>query len=486
MKSKIDIVTYILISFVVVLFLTGAIIDIKHGKKLLDNQIKFLEKSIKNEYKKRLEESVDSTINYIDSVYKHSLEEHSSLHSVEQNVREYLYKNIHDTTRYTWINKIVNFDGGDDYAIRLIHPNLKDSEGIYLSTKATDIKGNHPYLEELNGVKKDGELYFTYFFKQLDSDVITEKLSYAKLYKELDWVIATGIAINSLNQIILEEKKKYLKEYEEFYYIKISVIIFLLIVLIIIILWLKRMVYHLIQENMKEKDQTILQQARLASLGSMINNIIHQFKQPLSSISTVGTAIKLEKEEKMLDDEKLDSYADNIVNSVSYMAQTMETFRNFTKRDKEYKLISIQSEIEKAKIITQGMMIDNNILLKDDVDYENVIKIELVEGELLQVIVNLINNAKDLFKEKNIEKPWIKINLEEKQDMIIITVEDNAGGVDEEIRKKIFDPYFTTKSSKEGSGLGLHMSKNIVESLGGEISVKNASDGAKFIILLFK
>lgn len=98
-----------------------------------------------------------------------------------------------DDGSYIWINEILNYEGGENYAIRKVHPNLPNTEGIYLSTDMTDVKGNHPYLTELQGIKKDGELYFSYYFKELNSDTVSRKLTYAKLYKEFDWVIAMGV-----------------------------------------------------------------------------------------------------------------------------------------------------------------------------------------------------------------------------------------------------------------------------------------------------
>ena len=103
---------------------------------------------------------------------------------------------------YIWVNEIVNYEGGYNYAIRRVHSNLPDTEGSYLNTFDTDIKGNKPYLEELNGVKKDGEIFFAYYFKKANSDEISEKISYAKLYKDFDWVIATGVQIDEIDKYV--------------------------------------------------------------------------------------------------------------------------------------------------------------------------------------------------------------------------------------------------------------------------------------------
>jgi len=99
---------------------------------------------------------------------------------------------------YIWVNEVVNFDGGLNYAIRRVHPNLRDTEGAFLSTETRDVKGNRPYLTELEGVKKDGRIFFTYFFKRKDSEEISEKLTYAELYRDYNWIIAMGIHLDDI------------------------------------------------------------------------------------------------------------------------------------------------------------------------------------------------------------------------------------------------------------------------------------------------
>lgn len=106
---------------------------------------------------------------------------------------------------YIWINHILDYGGGEGYAIRLVHPNLPDTEGMLLSTAMEDIKGNRPYLEELTGIRSEGEITFDYFFKKKDSEEISHKLSYAKLYKPYDWVIATGVYLDDVDELIREE-----------------------------------------------------------------------------------------------------------------------------------------------------------------------------------------------------------------------------------------------------------------------------------------
>jgi diguanylate cyclase (GGDEF)-like protein len=135
--------------------------------------------------------------------------------TIDNLVKESTAQEIHNSyfadDTYIWVNEVINYVGGDGYAIRKIHPNLPETEGMLLSTNMTDIMGNFPYLEELEGVKQNGEVFFTYFFKKLDSDKISEKLTYAKLYKEFDWIIAMGIHLDDMQTYIdkanIESKK---------------------------------------------------------------------------------------------------------------------------------------------------------------------------------------------------------------------------------------------------------------------------------------
>lgn len=135
-----------------------------------------------------------------------------------------------DEGTYIWVNEILNYQGGDDYAIRRIHPNLPDTEGTYLSTNTTDIKGNHPYQMELDGINKQGEVFFSYYFKELNSDQESKKLTYAKLYKDYNWVIAMGIYLDDLQPYMdhIDEESKALVS-------KLTIILVVLFIAILII-----------------------------------------------------------------------------------------------------------------------------------------------------------------------------------------------------------------------------------------------------------
>ncbi|AFS77617.1 diguanylate cyclase [Gottschalkia acidurici 9a] len=125
---------------------------------------------------------------------------------IDDIIKKQIHDEIHNSKfsndAYIWINEVVNYEGGDNYAIRRVHPNLTDTENELLSTNTKDIKGNHPYLTELNGVKKNGEIFFNYYFQKKNSNIISEKLTYAKLYKEYDWIIAMGVYMDDIESYV--------------------------------------------------------------------------------------------------------------------------------------------------------------------------------------------------------------------------------------------------------------------------------------------
>ncbi len=221
----------------------------------------------------------------------------------------------------------------------------------------------------------------------------------------------------------------------------------------------------------------------MAQMGEMIGNIAHQWRQPLSTISTAASGMKLEKEFDMLNDEKFNESCDIIVKNTLHLSKTIDTFRNFIKEKKEKKKVIVQDRINIALDIIEASIKDNHIELINKIDYTKPIEYVMTVGELSQVIINIFNNAKDILLLNNIKSPWIKVNLQQDNNIIRITIEDNAGGVPEDIIDKIFDPYFTTKHQSQGTGLGLHMSYQIInDHLDGLLYVKNTEYGAKFFI----
>jgi PAS domain S-box-containing protein len=240
-------------------------------------------------------------------------------------------------------------------------------------------------------------------------------------------------------------------------------------------------------EVLKNKEQlsTLEQQSRLAALGEMIGNIAHQWRQPLSVITVAATGMKLHKDVGNLSDERINDAVNNINESAQYLSKTIDTFRNFVKENKELKRVVIQNCIDSALTIVKAALKNNNIELINTIDYSNPIHVTMLEGEFSQVIINIVNNSKDILLQKKIEDPWVKLELTkgDNKEIVILSIEDNGGGIPENVMPRIFDPYYTTKHQSQGTGLGLHMSYRIItESLHGKLYAKNTKEGAKFFI----
>ncbi len=239
------------------------------------------------------------------------------------------------------------------------------------------------------------------------------------------------------------------------------------------------------QELLQQQKLNILEQSKNAQMGEMIGNIAHQWRQPLSVISTSASGMQVEKDMNILNDEKFKDYTNLIMKNTEFLSKTIDIFRDYIKEDKEKKTVVLQDRINIAIDITKSSLKNNYIRIINNINNMEVIQITMVVGELSQVIINILNNSKDIIKEKMLNDGWIKIDLKKIGNNAIITIEDNGGGVPSSIIDKIFDPYFTTKHKLIGTGLGLHMSKEIIEkSLNGNLSIKNSDNGAVFTIML--
>ena len=245
----------------------------------------------------------------------------------------------------------------------------------------------------------------------------------------------------------------------------------------------------------KEKEKLLRQQSKLAQMGEMISMIAHQWRQPLGAISSAVFSIKTKivsnrydlsiknQREEFL--EFLNKKHISINEYVQFLSTTIDDFRGFYKPDKQKEIVSINEPIKKALQIVQKSMKSKGISFTIDYSVDN--DIALYKNEMIQVILNILKNSEDNFKEKSIKNGKIKIVTKKEDTDYIISICDNGGGIDENILLNIFDPYFSTKNEKNGTGLGLYMSKIIVEEHNcGKLEVKNKEDGVCFIIRLNK
>ena len=233
----------------------------------------------------------------------------------------------------------------------------------------------------------------------------------------------------------------------------------------------------------REKDKQMLQQSRLVQMGEMISMIAHQWRQPLAAISATSATIELKASFHRLTDDIAMEKARNISDYSQHLSMTIDDFRNFFRPDKEKKETRYDELIRSVLGIIEVSVVTQNIKLVQELDCHETFS--SYPNELKQVILNLIKNAEDVLLEKEVEAPCIKIKTYTEEGQYILEVSDNAGGIDEEIMEHVFDPYFSTKKAREGTGLGLYMSKTIIEEhCSGILSVFNAKEGAVFRITL--
>lgn len=228
-----------------------------------------------------------------------------------------------------------------------------------------------------------------------------------------------------------------------------------------------------------KQEKILIQKSKMASMGEMIANIAHQWRQPLSQISGLFFDIDSAYTYKELNKKYLDERVNEANDLLEYMSKTIDDFRNFFNPNSKKEDFLIKDAVLNATKIVKSMLEINNIKLI--VQVENDYKINGYKNEYSQAIMNIITNAKDILIERSIQNPCIKIYLEENE-KVVLCIEDNANGVNKDIIEKIFDPYFTTKYDY-GTGIGLYMTKLIIEEkMNGSIKVININQGAKFSI----
>jgi PAS domain S-box-containing protein len=234
-------------------------------------------------------------------------------------------------------------------------------------------------------------------------------------------------------------------------------------------------------ERGKQKDKTLFQQSKLAQMGEMISIIAHQWRQPLTAISATSSdlfmKIMLDNYDKKYFNEKLE----NIDELSQHLSSTIDDFRNFYKEDKKKEYVLYSDIVKGALQIVETSLKDKKVNVSTNFNCQA--QIYTLPNELRQVILNLIKNAEDVLIEKEVENPSIGIRTYDDESYSYLEIQDNGGGIPDEIIEKIFDPYFSTKTKKDGTGLGLYMSQIIVrDHSNGELLISNSGDGACFTI----
>ena len=235
----------------------------------------------------------------------------------------------------------------------------------------------------------------------------------------------------------------------------------------------------------KEKRQNAImnQQSRLASMGEILENIAHQWRQPLNQVSWIMNDTLIKTQLGDSDEINIEELAKKVNHHVQFLSETVEDFRRFVDHS------DIPQTFNLKKVIKSTILLIKETLIRSQINIElycaNDIKFKGYENDIKHVVMNIINNARDAFEENKIEKGLIIIRVYHEKDELQITITDNAGGIPKPILKNIFEPYFTTKHKTKGTGLGLYLSKTMVERVKGSIEVPSIINGkTTFLITL--
>ncbi len=224
--------------------------------------------------------------------------------------------------------------------------------------------------------------------------------------------------------------------------------------------------------DIKRKENMLHQQSKLASMGEMMQNIAHQWRQPLSAISIAASGIKLNKELEILEDDEMYEQLDDIVDRTEFLSTTIDDFQNFLKQNQPKSEFSLKESVEKVlKLIKSNIAVSDINIYQE---YQEDFFINGIANEFIQSLLNILNNAKDALVLNDIKDRVIVIKTKKVINNVELTIQDSAGGIPENIISKIFEPYFTTKHQSQGTGLGLYMTyQMIVDKMNGKIDVSN-------------
>jgi signal transduction histidine kinase len=416
-------------------------------------------------------------------------------------------------SNYFFVYEVKKMQGGDEFARLMVNPNRPELVGTLISTNVKDTNGKRFREDFLKDIRNNKESFTQYTYKKPYSDEIKQKLSYFKYYEQWNWIIAVGIYTDDIESEIAIKKKDLEVKIKNQVIQNVVLFVMFLSIAILISIAISQKIDEVLKsyenkvklnakeleelnesleikvqkeiEKNREKEQLLVQKSKFIALGEMISNIAHQWRQPLSELSSILMYIKFKQSIKALDENTMNQKLQEADKVLDFMSHTIDDFRNFFMPKKEKEEFYLNKVVDVVINIVSSTLKNYDIRLEINIDEKIVLKTYLNEYE--QVLLNIINNAKDVLIEKRVEKPYIKIRAQEEVNHIILTIEDNGGGVLVEPKGKIFEPYFTTKENSNGTGIGLYMSKIIVEkNMKGKLRVKNTKEGAKFAIIIPK
>ena len=391
----------------------------------------------------------------------------------EKQVQEKVLKRIH-TTKYDKYGYIFVL-GYNGVVLNYFNSDLLNKNALEIPNLKEQT------LRIINFARSEKAGFITYHkIPNPQNNIPTKKTSYIKGVDNWQWVIGTGFYEDDINAIIDMKKEELDKNILTHMKNTIFISVILALILLFLSIYLASIINKKflsykkeIDQHLKDKvqQQSILaQQAKMAAMGEMIGNIAHQWRQPLSSITSNATSMIVQKEMNLLEDKALIKGLKEINKKSQFLSTTIDDFRNFFNSNKHKSIFSIKEAIKETLSILDSPLKHHDITVVENI--QNV-EIENFKNEFMQVVINILNNAKDALSTKHSNK-FILIDVKKQNNELIIKIKDSGGGINEDIIHKIFDPYFTTKHQFQGTGIGLYMSNEIISKhMKGSIEASN-------------
>jgi signal transduction histidine kinase len=402
------------------------------------------------------------------------------------------------------VRKLINMHSDDD-----IHDNIKKlpdfdhSFNRFVSTLSLKARWSELYSEEIEELLKS--LDHRKSGNKTLNQIYSEAESVYNLSKEIGDILSE-VSKKALfekmflleNYLIREFNKKESRREVTFNILAtVSTLFFLILIILLIrekrlqekLNTINRSLEDRIRdevEKSREKDRVVFQQLKVASMSEMIGNIAHQWRQPINTLGIVIQDYENAYEFDELDGDYLQHNRQEAMKQIDYMSNMIDNFSNFFQQNEEQKQFSVNMVVEKVIAII-GASIADEQQIEIKTDFSGEIELFGIEEQYMQVLTNLINNSIDAIHHQAVNKPLISIRLYENKRSILLSVFDNGGGIPEEIAEKVFEPYFTTKHQSLGTGIGLYMSKLIIEdSFNGTLTFKSNEDSVMFTIAVPK
>lgn len=360
-----------------------------------------------------------------------------------------------------------------------------------------DKKGNY-FVKNMINLAKNGEGFISYVAPQNSVQADYTKTSYIKGVKDWDFLIGAGYYDNELSQKISTKKREMDKANDEYLFNLLLISCTLSVILTIIAVYISKIVQdrflqykNKISQEIKknqEKDMILAQQSKMVAMGEMIGNIAHQWRQPLSTITTAASGIALKHEFNTLEEKDFVNFTHIINENATYLSETIDDFKEFFNPNKVKVHFNIEDAINRTLNIVSSQFTSHKINIVKQIENRSIF---CLENEIMQIIINILNNARDALDEHKVDYKLVFIDIYSTKKSLHIDIKDNAQGIDEAIIERIFEPYFTTKFKSKGIGIGLYMCYEIItKHLKGTIVVENVKyeyehkyyQGAKFSI----